>query len=613
MGILISPAFAFEHPSPPPTPKCPEGTFAVKIRDQWCYDSANPFEFTEPEDNFCDDVKVTVLAYNVTDLYGYEFTLTWNSTYFALKSWKIEKVWEPQYLVYNATDDNWFKAAVVAQRPAVGVTKPEVLLVTLTFHIVNDVCWPQCEVSGVFELNDIKASDSCTEKINLCDPLQGYWCFIAKEPEVYIEPEEQINCVVGEKVTYSVWVYNITKMKSLHFDLRWSGNHIVTPAEDIWLPILNITKKDVVINEEVFPKANRTSSIQVENMCGANQTFRVVVDIVMECTYPLINGTFKAVDLTFTKMDPWWCGRQPNYTRTDHVWTPDNATTPLWFEEGWIDVRCPDLKYIYFGKMQEIGPILTQPAGYPPFDYYPARFWVDIYGDCKTEWILQMLGNSTPWVGDGHWGIDLVISFDGITPAYKIHNNDGWNAAWPWGTWLYSPWVDGIGFDPATTKTVSSLTWVHCTGDRYVTTNPGGWFTITIDKGKLGFQFYYAIWVGVGGFYLPNTGYSSYPKGFDWNYPYWIPPYSPMEVVAKASYNEAKFTFMPVSGDLTGDGKVDISDLLIIAGKYGYEYSIHDTFDKWYKGYYYDFTKDGVIDIFDIIVVTKNFGAECPY
>jgi len=28
--------------------------------------------------------------------------------------------------------------------------------------------------------------------------------------------------------------------------------------------------------------------------------------------------------------------------------------------------------------------------------------------------------------------------------------------------------------------------------------------------------FHWAVWIGVGGFYQPNNGYSRYPIGFDW-------------------------------------------------------------------------------------------------
>jgi hypothetical protein len=513
--------------------------------------------------------------------------------------------------VYNATADAWFSAAAVAQRPAVGVTKPEVLLVTLTFHIVNDVCWPQGSVSGVFELKDIKASDSCTEQIHLCDTLNGYWNFIAVEPEVYIEPKEQINCVVGEKVTYSVWVHNITKMKSLHFDLRWKGNHIVNPYEDPWLPILNITKKDVVINEAVFPKANRTKGdIFVYNW--SNQTFSVVVDIVMDCNYQLINGTFKAVDLTFTKMDPWYCGRQPNYTRTDHVWTPDNATTPLWFDNGYIDVCCPDPANIYFGKNSVVTEYWYVKGDGVRGDRNDMDLdvWKYTYYD-KVTFVLGI--RDVPGVTVSVYGASFVFSTTPTNHATKTFQVwlESDSTKPEYGSWVYQTY--GTGWDGLKTTTMpvgiavsGSLT------DR--------WFTVTIPcsyLGGVGHTFYWGIqgrfidtpgfktWIntapisGVGHWYVNPTEWGGKEKC----------------CLFAASYNEAVFIFMPVSGDLTGDGKVELEDLRIIAGKYGktWTWPFPGTWEEFRAIYYYDFDKDKDIDIFDIIVVSKNFGAECPF
>jgi len=97
-----------------------------------------------------------------------------------------------------------------------------------------------------------------------------------------------------------------------------------------------------------------------------------------------------------------------------------------------------------------------------------------------------------------------------------------------------------------------------------------------------------------------------------------------------ASYNEAKFTFMPVPGDLTGDGLVSVKDLTAIAAKYCQNYTMTMCDDNWadaettamgYKTraerwralYYFDFNEDRHIDIFDIIVVSKNWERSCPF
>jgi len=148
----------------------------------------------------------------------------------------------------------------------------------------------------------------------------------------------------------------------------------------------------------------------------------------------------------------------------------------------------------------------------------------DEYGpvDIKVEttatdvvWTFDMIGSRT-LQGDGHWAYGLIISLDGVKPAYQIHSNDGSDANFPWGTHLYSTYDNG--WHTGTTNTpVSDLAWVSATGDRYIATNPDGIFTVSIKKSELGDEFYWAAWTGQGGFYHPYaTGQSGFPAGFTW-------------------------------------------------------------------------------------------------
>jgi len=146
-------------------------------------------------------------------------------------------------------------------------------------------------------------------------------------------------------------------------------------------------------------------------------------------------------------------------------------------------------------------------------DYYPADITVED-GECNVTWTFDMVAGKT-LEGNGHWGYGVAISLDGENATFQIHNNDGTDSNFPWGTHLYSPYLDGWVSSSINTP-VTELDWVTCTGDRYYTDNPTGIFTVTIDKCMLGSEFYWAVWVGVGGFYAPNNGYSSYPNGFLW-------------------------------------------------------------------------------------------------
>jgi len=150
-------------------------------------------------------------------------------------------------------------------------------------------------------------------------------------------------------------------------------------------------------------------------------------------------------------------------------------------------------------------------------DYYPVDITV-VDGECAVTWTFDMKGTKE-LVGNGHWGYGLAISLDGTNAAFQIHNNDGTDPSYAWGTHLYSPYHDGAwhsGSPDFENIPVTDLSWVTCTGARDINDNPSGIFNVTISKCMLGENFYWAVWFGVGGFYNPNNGYSSYPLGFMW-------------------------------------------------------------------------------------------------
>jgi len=140
--------------------------------------------------------------------------------------------------------------------------------------------------------------------------------------------------------------------------------------------------------------------------------------------------------------------------------------------------------------------------------------------------------------GNGKMTVGLIIALDGdgYGPAFQIHNNDGADDTFDWGTWLYSPWgptiTDGwFGWHSGDDNTlVTELDWVTCTGGRSNEENPDGLFTITIDKSELGMGFHWALNLAIGtGFYKTYLTYEqmSYPVGngfmgtpaFEWDNP----------------------------------------------------------------------------------------------
>ncbi len=404
--LLVTPAFAFWHPPPPPDERPPCTYFAALIEHEYTT-SSDRYEFIEPEDSYCDTFIVEVGIFNVTDLYGYEFALSWNPTYFSLVSYTVEDTWPSQFVVLpDATYDmsTPYKQVVSAMAPSTGVSG-DFLLATLEFHIDNDVCFLQGNVTGKFNLFDVKASNSCSEPIQLCTEMDGYWKFVPVKPKVWIDPPVEVNSKVGEKFTMTVWIENIVKMTDFDITVTWHGYQF-SDEPGVWTALLCTTAEDVVINEEVFPADHSTQTITVNSPAcstryAADPVGTVRVRVVMDADQDLINGTFWLFSITFEKCDPWFCGAQPEYEPlTDHDWDCENATTDITLS-GYISVKCPAPDYMWlYGSIDVENAMFT-------FDPIPGDLDGNGHVDVTDIMIIA-----------GYYAYELVEAWPGLPPKY---------------------------------------------------------------------------------------------------------------------------------------------------------------------------------------------------
>ena len=169
-------------------------------------------------------------------------------------------------------------------------------------------------------------------------------------------------------------------------------------------------------------------------------------------------------------------------------------------------------------------------------------------GECHVTWTIDfpMEAPYDPQTEcNGNLAVGLVIAQDGDGngPSFQIHNNDGTDANYPWGTWLYSPWGPTIndGWFGWHSGSINipledlSCQWAEATGDRYHEDNPDGIFTITIAKCVLGEEFHWALYTAIGsGFCNYNYQQAYYPTGFSWGSPIVdmsIPNYEPATIM----------------------------------------------------------------------------------
>ena len=146
---------------------------------------------------------------------------------------------------------------------------------------------------------------------------------------------------------------------------------------------------------------------------------------------------------------------------------------------------------------------------------YPITVTVQDVGEW-IQWTFYM----NPVSGDDKLAGQVVISFDGETPAFQIHNNDGVTPSYAVGTWLYCPYDPIIGWgtvgDPAWNTPVADLWWVEAEGTMH--NNAEGKLVVRIHKTMLDATFYWAV--AGSRYYTEPKGTFVYPDGFNWIKPY---------------------------------------------------------------------------------------------
>jgi len=207
-----------------------------------------------------------------------------------------------------------------------------------------------------------------------------------------------------------------------------------------------------------------------------------------------------------------------------HHWLQSQTSVPveLEFDTAFSPALTNDeITVSYLKSTGYSKPVKT--AEYDGTTYYPIDVTVEDVGDW-IQWTFDFFAyNSTPMEGNGHFAGAVIISFDGSTPAFQIHDNDGVCDAFSWGTWLYSPydptgggWYGWHTSEEAWNTRVDEIWWIEATGARDFSANPEGKFVVKIHKTKLDATFHWAVYANQFGFYHPNNGYSCYPADFIW-------------------------------------------------------------------------------------------------
>jgi len=151
---------------------------------------------------------------------------------------------------------------------------------------------------------------------------------------------------------------------------------------------------------------------------------------------------------------------------------------------------------------------------------------IDVTVEDTGDWIQWTFDffthNTSNAQGGGKFAVGLIISFDGVTPAFQVHNNDGTCSAFPWGTWLYSEydldggWCGWHTSEEAWSTEVSGMSWIQAEGNMYFVSNPDGILVVRILKSALDGTFGWAVYASIAHFNTIPYSISVYPENFDW-------------------------------------------------------------------------------------------------
>jgi hypothetical protein len=180
------------------------------------------------------------------------------------------------------------------------------------------------------------------------------------------------------------------------------------------------------------------------------------------------------------------------------------------------------------------------------------------------------------WEGDGQLPFGLIIATDGFGegPAFQIHNNDGSNATYPYGTWLFSPWGPTIddgwfGWHSGSNNTlVSDLGWVEASG-AYYAQGEDGVLVVRIKKEELGNNFHWAAYPQTGGgWFSPYKNQQMpTPSSFTWSNP----------IVGADNYHSASFA---ESGEIVGPFTLAAGEVLSFNAHFEFDIALMpDTFN----------------------------------
>jgi nitrous oxidase accessory protein NosD len=352
----------------------------------------------------CIEFAVDVRISSVTDLWGFDFELTWNSTLLNLTKIEYESqlntLWGEDLwsVVKSNVSTGWYKFAALALNPATGFSG-SAALVRLTFHIEYGPCYiePNYQLQTRLHFALVKLSDSKADPI--CTKVQdGTYIIYAVKPwlKMYYTRTnlDTITCrKLSETFTLRIKLVDAFKVSDFEIEIRYNAT-LMNPVIINWGNLTGFLPGPYIIKEYTVDYV--TGSIR----------FHLSENVTAGA--PLAYGDGVLVEITFnvTKTKMW--------KKIDDCPVWENYFHDLIEFTYWnISVRCPSAHFLT-GDLVKIT---------------NAEYWYTaIQGDINSDGDVGVLDLRTVSYyyevkqGDPDWAVasKYDLNCDGIIDIYDL-------------------------------------------------------------------------------------------------------------------------------------------------------------------------------------------------
>ena len=197
---------------------------------------------------------------NITDLYGFDFKLYWNTTLLDLVDANITPPWTPYFVAKNNITEDlgmyWASATALNVSSFNGSTT----LVTLTFNITYVPIYPE-NVSCLFDLNDTTLGDPDAKPIPHIVYDGEYTCYAART-KIQVLPQVCEAKALNQVFNLSVNVANVANLHTFEFELRYN----TTLLDVQQITITSFTDRTCKVSKNIIDDTQGLVTLRIESI-----------------------------------------------------------------------------------------------------------------------------------------------------------------------------------------------------------------------------------------------------------------------------------------------------------------------------------------------------------